>query len=53
MMRRSSSGRVRRLYYRILLADRWFETTFVGRVFGGCAFALLSFELFFLFGIFQ
>ena len=47
------SGRARRLYCRILLADRWFERTVAGRILGGFVFALLSFELFFLFGIFQ
>jgi|GEM_PF-5041710 len=52
-MGRLTSGRVRRFYCRILLVDRWLEATFVGRVIGGCAFALLSFELFFLLGVFQ
>ena len=52
-MGRFSSGRLRRLYCRILLVDRWFERTIAGRILGGFVFALLSFELFFLFGIFQ
>lgn len=33
--------------------ELWFERTVLGRVIGGFVFALLSFELFFLFGIFQ
>ena len=52
-MGRFSSRRVRRLHCRILLADRWFERTVAGRILGGFVFAFLSFELFFLFGIFQ
>ena len=52
-MRKRHSDLVRRLYCRILIVDRWFERTVAGRILGGFVFAFLSFELFFLFGIFQ
>ena len=41
------------IYRRLMRIDRWFERTVLGRLIGGFVFAFLSFELFFLFGIFQ
>jgi len=38
---------------RLARIELWFERTVAGRILGGFVFALLSFELLFLFGIFQ
>ncbi len=44
---------LRRLYRRMLLADRWFERSPLGQALGVFALCTLFYQILFLFGIYQ